>query len=95
MAPVKIEGCCSASLTHLKLNLCLNPDLFFSYLRNWRRKEAGVPGAACVCNQVGGHQRAAALRGHWLPCAARPLDVWRQAAGGKVRAQTLAVSWLY
>lgn len=90
-----VEGRCSAALTHPNLNLSLNPDLFSSYLRNWRRPEAGVPGAACVCDQGGGLQRAAALRGHWLPCAARPLDAWRQVARRKVWTWTLAVSWIY
>lgn len=90
-----VEGRRSAALTHPNLNLSLNPDLFFfpSYLRNRRRPEAGVPGAACVCDQGGGRQRAAALRGHWLPCAARPLDAWRQVARRKVWTWTLALSF--
>lgn len=85
-----LEGCCFASVTHPRLN----PDLFFSHLRNWRREEAGVPGAAHVCDQGGGRQHAAALRGHWLPCTAHTLDVWRQAARRKVWTWILAISWI-
>lgn len=74
------------------LNLSLNPDpLFFppSHLRNWRGEEAGIPGAACVCDQDDWCQRAAALCGHGLPCTTHQLDVWRQAAGREVRVGQL------